>query len=378
MKFIGAVALFLCSFTGAISAQALIIPDILDGEVWQTTIVLTNTTATPAQASLSFFAETSGNATQAWNLPFLEVGSTQSIGLAPGETILLHTPGTAAALTQGWGQVVADPGVVAYGIFTKRAPGFAAQVETSPATAAASRILVPFDNTSGNVAAMALVNTGLAPETIAVTFRTTGGTFTQSTLANVPAHGHMAVTFPSQFAATAGQSGLAEFYTTSGTFAILAVSINPAGSLTTAPVYNESGPPIMPIQLNGRGFYIAAFLGSNDNLQGFEIEAQYIGNNSYFVTVDNGNAGSSTAVFLSQFVAPASILGNSVTFVSTAVDGFYSPNEFQLFSVNSTIVTINFDSNPVSTGGTVTGSMTISYGAGTAQGTFTGTIGVTL
>src|SRR5271154_5707434 len=137
MKIIAAMVLFLCFSTGAVWAQALIIPDILDGEVWQTTIVLTNTTAAPTHASLTFFSDTSNNATQPWSLAFLEVGSAQSIALQPGETLLLHTPGTAASLTQGWGQLVADPGVVAYGIFTKRPPGLPAQVGTSPAAASA-------------------------------------------------------------------------------------------------------------------------------------------------------------------------------------------------------------------------------------------------
>ncbi len=184
-----AVLLFFCSAPSW--AHALVIPQVVDGEVWQTTIVVTNTTAATAQASLNFFVETSGNATQPWNLSFLEVSSTQSISLPPGATILFHTPGTAAALSQGWGQVVADTGVVAYTIFAKRPVGLPAQVGTSPATASASRILVPFDNTLGNVAAMALANTSSSPETVTVSFRTTGGTITQSTLTNVPPQGHV-------------------------------------------------------------------------------------------------------------------------------------------------------------------------------------------
>ena len=247
MKRLGSLAIILCLYSGAAWAQALIISQVVDGDVWQTTMVLTNTTAASAVASLSFFQETTANATVPWSLPFLEMSSAQAqaITLAPGETLLLHTPDTATNLSIGWGQVLSTPGVVAYAIFTKRPVGLPAQVGTSPAIAAATRILVPFDNTLGNVASMALVNASGATETITVNFRTTGGTVTQSTLANIPAQGHTAFTFPAQFPATAGQSGLAEFYTASGTFSVLALSFNPAGSLTTAPVYNESGPPII-------------------------------------------------------------------------------------------------------------------------------------
>src|SRR3954470_12384016 len=173
-------------------ADPLIISQIVDGEVWQTTIVLTNTTSTSANASLSFFQETVGNATVPWNLSFLEVGSTQSIALAGGETLLLHTPGTAPLLSVGWGQLTANPGVVAYAVFTKRPQGLPAQVGTSPAIASASRILVPFDNTSGNTESMALVNTSATAQTINVKFRTTAGAITQGLLANIPAQGHIA------------------------------------------------------------------------------------------------------------------------------------------------------------------------------------------
>lgn len=237
---------FFPALSWAQASQVLVFADIVDGDIWQTTIVMTNTTAAPANASLSFYSDVAGNATRPWNLPFAEVGSNQSIALAPGETLVLHTPGTAAVLSQGWGQLVADPGVVAYAIFTKRPPGLPAQVGTSPAIASASRILVPFDNTFGNVAAVALANTSLVEETITVTLRTTGGTITQSTVASIPAQGHITFTLPQQFTATAQESGLAEFYTNSGTFSILAMSFNPAGSLTTAPVYIENGSPIIP------------------------------------------------------------------------------------------------------------------------------------
>jgi hypothetical protein len=245
MKRLSSLVVILCLYSGAAWAQALIISQVVDGDVWQTTMVLTNTTAASTVASLSFFQETTGNATVPWNLTFLEMSSVQAVTLAPGETLLLHTPDTATNLSIGWGQVLASPGVVAYAIFTKRPAGLPAQVGTSPAIAAASRILVPFDNTLGNVASMALVNASSSAETITVNLRTTIGTVTQPAPLTIPAQGHIAFTFPAQFPATAGQSGLAEFYTATGTFSVLALSFNPAGSLTTAPVYNESGPPII-------------------------------------------------------------------------------------------------------------------------------------
>jgi len=247
IKNVGALALLFALCAASAWSQPLIISQIVDGEVWQTTIVLTNTTTTTGTASLSFFQETTLNATQPWNLTFMEVASTQSIALFGGETMLLHTEGTAPTLTQGWGQLIGSPGIVAYAVFTKRPLGLPAQIGTSEAIASASRILVPFDNTSGNVSSMALVNTSQAVQTISVKIQTTGGSISQYTLSNIPAQGHIAFTFPAQFAATAGQSGLAEFYTASGTIALLALNFNPAGSLSTAPAYPEEGPPIIGV-----------------------------------------------------------------------------------------------------------------------------------
>src|SRR5258708_1269202 len=84
------------------SAQTLIIPQVVDGGGWQSTIVLTNTTVNAASATLIFHTDTTAGGTQAWTLPFLEVSSTAGLVLSGGSTMFLHTRGTAAVLAQGW------------------------------------------------------------------------------------------------------------------------------------------------------------------------------------------------------------------------------------------------------------------------------------
>jgi hypothetical protein len=98
-------------------AQTLIIPQIADGANWQTTLVLTNTTASATSASMIFFQEVAGGggATQSWTPTFLEVNSTQNLALPAGGTLFLHTPGTALGLTVGWAQLQPNPAVVASG-----------------------------------------------------------------------------------------------------------------------------------------------------------------------------------------------------------------------------------------------------------------------
>ncbi|PWU06654.1 MAG: hypothetical protein C5B51_11845 [Terriglobia bacterium] len=228
--------------------QALIIPQVADGGGWQTTLVLTNTTTSSTAASVSFYQDTSNGATIPWNISFLEVASTQSITVPAAASIFLHSTGTAAATSVGWASINVGPGVAAYAIFKQRVLGRQDQEGTATAAAAATRILVPFDNTGGGVTAIAVVNPGASSQTISATFRTVEGAVIQGTLDTMPAQGHMAFGMPQQFPRLIGRSGLAEFYSTTGTFSMLALRFNSTNAFTAAPVYPQAGAPIIPLQ----------------------------------------------------------------------------------------------------------------------------------
>ena len=390
MKHFGAVMFFLCLSSGAASAQAQIIAQVVDGGIWQTTIVLSNTTAAPAQANLTFFQDTANYATQPWNLSFLEVSSTASVPLAAGQTLLLHTPGTAPALTQGWGLINADPGVAAYAIFTERQPGFAPQVGTSPAATSATRILVPFDNTSGNVAAMAIVNASGAPETVNVNVRTTAGAVTQYTLPTIPAQGHAAFTFPQQFAGTAGVSGLAEFYTTSGTFSILALGFTGL-SLTSAPVYNASGPPILsgggsapPIGLQGHSFTLVGSMIISGATLSIGMQGIPTGD-QYFITFNDQNSFASGVSIVLAMNAPLNVSGNTASFQNQnpfILTSTYSDitNLLQAVNANITAATITVTFTSLTVGSPLTGTVDFTIAGAstpkgtTVQGNFSGTL----
>jgi hypothetical protein len=217
---------FLPSLLIAVSfaqTQTLIIPQIADGASWQTTLVLTNTTASATSASVSFFQDIGGGATQSWNPPFMEVNSTQNLALPAGGTLFLHTLGAAAALTVGWGQLQPNPAVVAYAIYTLRVPGRQDQDVTSAAAPSATRFLVPFDNTKNFVTSIAIANPTNAAESISVGIQTSSGASSLPSPIALPAQGHKAFLLPAQFQATAGQSGLLEFASMSGSFSVLAL-----------------------------------------------------------------------------------------------------------------------------------------------------------
>jgi hypothetical protein len=227
------------------SAQTLIIPDVIDGGGWQSTIVLTNSSGAGATATLRFHADTTAGNTKPWTPAFLEVSSTTGLVLAAGSTLYLHTPGTAAVLSQGWAELDADAGVVAYVIFTNRVPGHQDQDATAPAVAATNRILVPYDDASGFVTAIAVVNPTATAQTIAVGFRTVEGGIALDSLPSVPPQGHMTFVLSQQFPVIAGHRGLAEFYSATGTLSMISLRFNPTQSSTAAPVYFQSGAPLI-------------------------------------------------------------------------------------------------------------------------------------
>ena len=232
--------------------QTVLIPQIADGGGWQTTLVLTNTTINAGSATLTFHQETSGGATQNWNLPFVEAIG-QSVSVPAATTLFFHTQGTSLTTSTGWAQLIVSPGIAAYAIFTVRVSGRADQDGTAPGSSSSTGILVPFDNANGSVTGLALVNPSTVSETISVNVKTDTGAISQATL-SLPAQGHLAFALPDQLPATAGNSGLAEFYMpprTGGGISAIALRFNATGAFTSAPIYAAGGTAIIGVTAGG-------------------------------------------------------------------------------------------------------------------------------
>jgi hypothetical protein len=228
--------------------QTVLIPQIADGGGWQTTLVLTNSTINAGSATLAFYQETSGGATQNWNLPFVEAIG-QNVPVPAATTLFFHTQGTNLATSTGWAQLIVSPGIAAYAIFTLRASGRADQDGTAPGGSSAQGILVPFDNANGSVTGLALTNPSTVSETISINIKTDTGAISQATL-SLPAQGHLAFALPDRLPATAGHSGLAEFYMpprTGGGISAIALRFNATGAFTSAPVYASGGTAIIGV-----------------------------------------------------------------------------------------------------------------------------------
>lgn len=380
----------------ALRAQNLIIPQIADGGAWQTTLVLTNTSESAASADMTFFQDIGGGATQPWNLQFQEVSGTQSLSIPAGATMILHSQDNpAAATTTGWAQLKAGAAVVAYAIFTQRVPGRQDQDGTAPAAAAVSRILVPFDNSSNFVTTIAVANPTASSETISVNLQPSSGLISQPPPLTIPAGGHTAFALPTQFSTSNGISGTLEFYTTSGSFSILALRFNPTGAFTAAPVYSEIGPPIIGSTAGGAlpEFNMIVIhaspssVSSSPNLPPFpELGITQI---LVFIPVSaNAYAGGTVqGVILSpagngapvgQYAAGWSgvtVSGQTLTFTGLEVSGStMADNSGDLAQINSGSLTLTL--SPQSGGGssgTVIGSMNLVSTLATVNGSFTGT-----
>jgi hypothetical protein len=226
--------------------QSLTIPHIVDGAGWQSTIVLTNMSANAASATLVFHKETGGGNTGPWTPTFQEVVSTSGLTMAGGSTLFLHTTGKASdPLSQGWAELNADAGVTGYVVFTIRVPGRQDQEGTAPAATASNRILVPYDDSNGFVTGIAVTNPTGSAQTLSVGFRTTSGGVAVNTLPAIPAGGHMSFVLSQQFPVINGHEGLAEFYSSSGNVSMIALRFNPTSSFTAAPVYAQTGAPLI-------------------------------------------------------------------------------------------------------------------------------------
>jgi hypothetical protein len=309
-RFLAAAAVFLFVVALAHAQATLIIPQVADGGGFQTEFVLSNTTTAVATVVFTCFEDTTGGQTTNWNLPILETGSMfPNVSIAAAGTVFLHTPGvTTAPLSEGWCQLQTGAGVVAYALFTQFVPGRPNQYGTAPAAPSASRVLVPFDNTAGFVTSIAIANTTNTAETVSVSTQTDTGTIAQETSLTLPANGQMAFTIPTQFGtALNNERGVAEFSTTGGGIAILALAFNSSGSFTASPVYAEPGPALIGAAPAAAGVLQASSLsfqptglGAGNVTATFSVNP---GNATYSVSLDNGSLTFTDGTFSNQGLA---------------------------------------------------------------------------
>lgn len=356
------------------------VSQFVDGAGWQTTLVLTNKTASTATANLSFFQETAAGdgSTQPWNPTFLEGNSTRDLRLAGGATLFLNTPGTGSTLAQGWGQATASDGVEIYAVFSRTGGGQG----TAPAAIIGHHIMLPYNNTPGNVTAVAVTNPTNASETVSVSFQSASGSISRSSI-TIPGMGHKAFLLPAQFAGTAGAHGVAEFFTANGGISLIGLQSGPGDFFTTAQAYPISGPIVIggpdleacwinPFPPCAQPPFLLTTFSATISTSPVQIVITPGTGGTYNAAVSGTvNGATVSGSFVGGSITNLATNPSPITFVFTSVG---PQSTFSSGSLNFALAGTAFDAAADVAVGNVTGSITLNQpnvGGGTISGAYT-------
>ena len=219
--------------TGGTMAQ------VASGGGWETIFTLVNTGATPANATLRFFAD-DGSALPL-PLKFPQSGTTAressvSRAIPAGATLVIVTQGqNSGNSVAGWAQLTTDGQVAGFAIFQNTAAEQEAVVPLEIRNANAYALA--FDNTDGLMTGLALANLSSRAESVPVFLRDDTGASLGLATVNLPAYGHMSLMLSDNYSVTAGKRGTVEFDTpVGGQISALGFRSTPSGVVTTIPV----------------------------------------------------------------------------------------------------------------------------------------------
>jgi sugar lactone lactonase YvrE len=229
-----------------VGAGGGVIPHIVSGAGWQTTLTLVNTGAAAAAATLSFFGD-SGSAL-ALPLSFPQTGTSStaasvSQSIPAGGTLIVVVQDTgSAASTSGSAVLTTSGDIGAFAIFRYNPTGQEAVVPLQTVNAAS--YILAFDNTGSLSTGFAIANGAAQAASVKVTIRNDAGADMGTALINLPAQGHTSFmltdTSSGGWAATAGVRGTVEFDTPSGgaiaPLGLRAATIPGGFTITTVPV----------------------------------------------------------------------------------------------------------------------------------------------
>lgn len=214
------------------------------GGGWQTTFTLVN----PSQTSLAFVTlNFYGDNGAPLNVPIQDSGTTTSytFSIVPGGQQSVVLSSTALTDSQGWASIDVSGTVRGQASFRRLLPsktiteavvplstsGFAVCVVP---TAAASVILLPFDNTTGQyVTSLALANTTTGALSVPFEFVDQSNNVLVADTINLTARQHIAIVTPDTYPALAGKRGTLRLHQTPDKLTVLGLLANSTNSITT-------------------------------------------------------------------------------------------------------------------------------------------------
>jgi hypothetical protein len=220
---------------------------IASGGSWKTSFTLLNPSGTQADARLTFRRD--DGSLLPLPLVFPQAGGPQpmtassvSVVIPPNGLQVIETE--ADELRVGWAQLEASANVTGSAVFRQRvSPGKDAEAVVplaSPRQNTASYVL-PYDNTTGFVTGVALVNQSLtSAANLVVVLRDDLGHQLSVGMLSLPAAGHTSFVAPIQFPSLGGMRGTLEFQNpVDSGIAVLGLRFNQYGSFTSIPVMTK-------------------------------------------------------------------------------------------------------------------------------------------
>jgi hypothetical protein len=225
-----------------VTASGGSIAHIATGGGWQTTFVLVNTGASPAQATLKFFATGTG-APLSIPMTFLQTGggspttaNTVTQTVAPGASLIVQSAAPAnQPVTIGSAQLTTTGNVGGFVVFRYNTNGQEAVVPLETRTA--SSYVIAFDNTAGTATGIALNSVSSQALNVSAIVRDDAGAQIDSDTVTLAANGHTSFTLGvDKFPIAAGKRGTVEFVSPgNGQIGALGIRIPPVLTFTTLP-----------------------------------------------------------------------------------------------------------------------------------------------
>ncbi len=270
------------------STRDAVIPQVVDGGGWQTSIILLNPGSKPLDAIIGFF----GDSGKLVELPIRQLNNSRhSILTGPipaGGSITIDTADLDSTTVQGYAIVAAmDPTSMLTGlaVFRQRVsgrPDFEAVVPISPYDEV--EFAMPFDNRNGFSTGIAIANPddgeGAPSSTLTFQFNDPDGKLISTQTLSMAATTHTAFSIPAQWPSLSGRNGTVIVRSTGRQLSALGLRFNPGGAFTSfhalslprttnAPTPPASTPPTLP----GTGSTCNSLLG----LYIFAQDGTYLG-----------------------------------------------------------------------------------------------------
>lgn len=191
------------------------IPHLVDGLVWQTSITVINLESHSTSLNVLFFND---NGTDLY-LPVVGLGSTRgvSVTLPASGSLTFQTTGTQPTVAEGWALLSQSnsDSVGSFAIFRLSYPGLQQQEAVIPTVNQFDdHFILPFDNTAQFLTGVAVANPTLRAVSIPVAIRNEKGQIIDRQSFSLGAYNHTAFVLPDKWKATAGIRGTVEFQTT--------------------------------------------------------------------------------------------------------------------------------------------------------------------